>query len=148
MRWFRRRRGSHREQQQTVRELLDQDHPRASVSEGDRITVLPGKVLENIALAMERVDLDINTEISIEEDVVPFDELTALISSMGMGPVLGIWPLFRDGNRPPLRREQDSLAQQREAGAAVHLAFDHLVSYLESGPRVVQAGEVVHGNLF
>ncbi len=91
MRWFRRRRDSHhREQQQTVRELLDQDHPRASVSEGDRITVLPSKVLENIALAMERVDLDINTEISIEEDVVPFDELAALISSMGMGPVLAV----------------------------------------------------------
>jgi len=91
MRWFRRRNGPHRrEQQQEVRELLDQDHPRASVSDGDRITILPGKVFENIALAMERVDLDINTEISFEEDVVPFDELAALIGSMGMGPALAV----------------------------------------------------------
>jgi hypothetical protein len=88
MSWFRRRRSSHHQEQQAVREILDQDHPRASISEGDRMAVVPGKVLENIALAMERVDLDISTEISIEEDVVPFDELAALIGSLRMGPVL------------------------------------------------------------
>jgi hypothetical protein len=49
----------------------------------------------------------------------------------------GIWPLFRDGYG--CRRwlgpggEQDALAEQRESGSPEHLAFDHLVSYLESG---------------
>ena len=37
---------------------------------------------------MERVDLDINTPISIEEDVVSVEELMGLIESMLMGPTL------------------------------------------------------------
>jgi hypothetical protein len=43
-------------------------------------------VLENIREAMERLDLDINTAISIEEDVVTLDELLAMIEHMRMGP--------------------------------------------------------------
>jgi len=36
-----------------------------------------------------------------------------------------------------LRRVQDdAFAEKVKAGAAVHLALDHLVSYLESQPRV------------
>jgi len=47
-------------------------------------------VLDNIALAMERLDIDIDTQISIEEDVVPLDELAALIKGMQMGPLLAV----------------------------------------------------------
>ena len=72
--------------QQAVDELLDWYHPRASVVDGDRMTIDPGKVLDNIALAMERIELDISTPISIEEDVVTFDELASLIATMHLGP--------------------------------------------------------------
>jgi len=41
------------------------------------------------------------------------------------GLVVRIWPVFRDGNGPS-GRQQDSLAEQREAGAAVRLPFEHL----------------------
>ncbi|MGW4116641.1 hypothetical protein ACWEFJ_37685 [Actinosynnema sp. NPDC004786] len=47
-------------------------------------------MLDNIALAMERLDVDIETPISIEEDVVPLDELLVLIQSMAMGPTLAV----------------------------------------------------------
>ena len=39
--------------QQAVSEMLDPYHQRASVSDGDRMLIEPGKVLANIALAME-----------------------------------------------------------------------------------------------
>jgi hypothetical protein len=77
-----------RAQARAASELLDQRHPRASISEGQRILIAPGKVLENIAMAMERVDIDIDTPISIEEDVVPLDELAALVQQLRMGPLL------------------------------------------------------------
>ncbi len=76
--------------QHQVQELLDRYHDRASLSDGDRMVIEPGKVLDNIALAMERVDTDINTPVSIEEDVVSCDEATTLIQSLGMGPTLAI----------------------------------------------------------
>jgi len=49
----------------------------------------PGKVLANIALAMERVDTDINTPISIEDDVAPVDELMSL-AQIGFGASLAV----------------------------------------------------------
>lgn len=52
--------------------------------------IVPGKVLENIAISMERVDVDINTPISIEEDVASVDELMNLIQNLGMGPTLTV----------------------------------------------------------
>ena len=77
-------------QAQAASELLDRYHPRASMSDGDRMVVEPLKVLENIAFAMERVDTDIDTPISVEEDVVPFHELASLIQDLRMGPTLAI----------------------------------------------------------
>jgi hypothetical protein len=50
--------------------------------------IQPGKVLNNITEAMERVDLDINIEVSIEEDVVTADELMNLIQDLRLGPTL------------------------------------------------------------
>jgi hypothetical protein len=73
---------------QEARELLDQYHQRASLRAGDRMVIVPSKVLENIALAMERVDLDINTEICIEEDVVSTDELMNMVDELAMGPTV------------------------------------------------------------
>jgi hypothetical protein len=51
--------------------------------------VEPGKVLANIALAMERVDTDINTSASIEEDVAHVDELMSMVQ-VGLGPALAV----------------------------------------------------------
>lgn len=90
--WWRRwtRRGQEQPAASTsdeARELLDAYHSRASLRDGDRILLNPGQVLENIREAMERLDLDINTAISIEEDVVTLDELLAMIEHMRMGPV-------------------------------------------------------------
>lgn len=75
---------------QAVGELLDQYHPRASISDGDQLLIVPGKVLENIAFAMERVDTDINTEVSIEEDVAPVDELVSMVQNLQLGPTLAV----------------------------------------------------------
>jgi len=75
--------------QQAVSEMLDPYHQRASVSDGDRMLIEPGKVLANIALAMERVDTDINTPVSIEHDVAPVDELMS-IAQIGFGPSLAV----------------------------------------------------------
>ena len=52
--------------------------------------IQPGKVLDNITEAMERVDLDITTEVSIEEDVVAVDELMNLIQNLRLGPTLAV----------------------------------------------------------
>lgn len=72
-------------------ELLDQYHHRASLTDGAGAMVLePSQVLENIALAMERVDTDINTPISIEEDVASFDELGGMTQQLAMGPALAV----------------------------------------------------------
>jgi hypothetical protein len=71
---------------QAVGELLDQYHQRASISDGDQLLIVPGKVLENIAFAMERVDTDIETAVSIEEDVAPVDELVSMVQNLHLGP--------------------------------------------------------------
>jgi hypothetical protein len=73
-----------------ARELLDRDHPRASVHDGGRFVVAPGKVLDNIELAMERVDVDIDTSISIEEDVASFDEIQSMVQAFRQGPLLAV----------------------------------------------------------
>lgn len=78
------------QQRRDVHELLDRDHSRASISDGGRMMVDPGQVLDNIALAMERLDVDIDTPVSIEEDVVSFDELAGLIQSMRLGPTFAV----------------------------------------------------------
>jgi hypothetical protein len=75
---------------QAVDDLMDQYHPRASISDGDQMLILPGKVLENIAFAMERVDIDINTVVSIEEDVAPVDELVSMVQNLQLGPTLAV----------------------------------------------------------
>lgn len=93
--WFRRRRNRNNdaddgEERQQVSELLDQFHPRASMRGGEQMLNAPGKVLENIAFSMERVDTDINTPISIEEDVATVDELLNLVENLRMGPLLAV----------------------------------------------------------
>jgi hypothetical protein len=96
MSWFGRRHRKPREPdpdrqaQQVVGELLDEYHPRASISDGDQIFIEPGKVLANIAFAMERVDTDINTPVSIEEDVAPVDELVTMVQDLRLGPTLAV----------------------------------------------------------
>jgi hypothetical protein len=95
MSWFRWKRGKPREpdpdeQAQHASEFVDQYHRRASLRDGNRMIIQPGKVLNNITEAMERVDLDINTEVSIEEDVVAVDELMSLIQNLRLGPTLAV----------------------------------------------------------
>jgi hypothetical protein len=95
MRWFRRKPSGSgepdvdQETQQAINELLDQYHPRASIDDGDRLVIEPGRVLENIAFAMERIDTDIDTPVSLE-DFVAFDDLAALIQTLQMGPLLAV----------------------------------------------------------
>lgn len=96
MKWFDTRPGTPGEPdpdeqaQQALSELLEQYHPRASISDGDQLIMVPGKVLANIALAMERVDIDITTPVSIEQDVVSIPELMSLIQNLQMGPSLAV----------------------------------------------------------
>ena len=71
-----------------TQELLDPHHHRASVHLGDQFVVDPQQVLANVAMAMERLDLDINTPVSIEDDVATLDELVAVVDHFGKGPVL------------------------------------------------------------
>lgn len=94
MKWFGRRHREPREPdpqtEQAVSELLDRYHPRASISDGGEMLIEPGKVMANIAFAMERVDTDIDTPISIEQDVAPAAELMSLIQDLRLGPVLAL----------------------------------------------------------
>ncbi|WP_439659597.1 hypothetical protein ACSHWB_45740 [Lentzea sp. HUAS TT2] len=71
-----------------AQELLDPHHHRASIHLGDRLVVDPDQVLANVAMAMERLDLDINTPVSIEDDVATLDELVALVGHFDQGPAL------------------------------------------------------------
>ncbi len=71
MTWFRRLTGRNDEPRDEpdpgmteTRELLDPYHQRASLTDGDSAIVVPSEVFDNVALAMERVDFDINTAIS------------------------------------------------------------------------------------
>ena len=91
MRWFGRKTGNAGDPdpgaQQQISEFLDRDHPRSSLEDGDQIIVDPGQVLEKIAMTMERVDVDIDTPVSID-DMVSTDELMVLIGTLHLGPVL------------------------------------------------------------
>ncbi|MGI5506285.1 hypothetical protein [Lentzea sp. CA-135723] len=71
-----------------TRELLDPHHHRASIHVGDRLIVDPDQVLANVAMAMERLDLDTSTPVSIEEDVASLEELVALVDHFAQGPSL------------------------------------------------------------
>ncbi len=82
--------GSTEHTQHTVHELLDRYHDRASMTDGDQVVIDPGQVLDNIAFAMERVDTDIDTPVSIDDDVVPVNELWTLVQGLQMGPTLAI----------------------------------------------------------
>lgn len=75
---------------QAIGQLLDQYHPRASISDGDQLLISPGKVLANIAFVMEGVDTDINTAVSIEEDVTAVDELVSMAQNLQLGPTLAV----------------------------------------------------------
>lgn len=81
------KRGSGKGDGRKVRELLDGYHSRASLVDGDRFMVRPDQVLENITHAMERMDLDINTEVSLE-DVASVDELVVLVQHLRLGHLL------------------------------------------------------------
>lgn len=91
MRWFGRKAGNAAAPDpgahQQVSEFLDRDHPRSSLQDGDQIIVNPGQVLENIAMTMERVDVDINTPVGID-DMVSTDELMVLAGTLRLGPAL------------------------------------------------------------
>jgi hypothetical protein len=90
MKWRRSRRQAADEQlPQAVDELFDPYHQRASISAGDKIIVQPGKALENIEFAMERVDTDIDTTVSIEDFLSP-EEAWALVQDFRMGPTLAV----------------------------------------------------------
>ncbi|MFC7535355.1 hypothetical protein [Actinoplanes sp. GCM10030250] len=94
MKWFGRKRGSddgdqeaRPEDLQAVQEMIDPYHSRASIVDGDRLVLQPGQVLSNVALAMERLDNDINTPISIS-DFVTEDELMGMIKNLRLGALL------------------------------------------------------------
>ncbi len=89
MSWFRRWREREPSREEAGK-LLDSYHPRASMTDGEKLLVNLGKVFDNIRLVMERLDLDINTAISIDEDFVGIQELLAIIESMRMGPMLQV----------------------------------------------------------
>ncbi|RBM17944.1 hypothetical protein DI005_20665 [Prauserella sp. PE36] len=71
-------------------EFINRDHPRASINDGEKILLNPAQVLDNISHAMERLDLDINTPISIEEDVAALTELHTMVLNLMMGPTLAV----------------------------------------------------------
>lgn len=92
MRWFGRKKGPRPGAgmgpgDQLEHELLNPDHHRASAPDGDAMMIAPAKVRSNLTLAIERVDLDIDTAISIDEDVITLDELAAMVH-VGLGGVL------------------------------------------------------------
>jgi hypothetical protein len=90
MKWRRSRREPPDEQLlQAVSEFVDPYHERASIRAGGKIVVQPGKVLENIEFAMERVDTDIDTTVSIEDFASP-EELWTVVQSFRMGPTLAV----------------------------------------------------------
>jgi hypothetical protein len=87
--WFRSRKSRRREEERRVsRELLDVYHDRASVSgPGDELLVAPHKVLANIDHALERLDLDLNAMVAIEDFTSPH-ELMVIVDRLRMGSML------------------------------------------------------------
>ncbi|WP_447002212.1 hypothetical protein ACRAKI_21010 [Saccharothrix isguenensis] len=67
-----------------VREFLDPWHPRASV-ETDRqeqVFVDPERVLDNITLALHRLDVDIDSPPAFEPDTVTVNELAVMLDDL------------------------------------------------------------------
>ncbi|ASR39904.1 hypothetical protein BAY61_31980 (plasmid) [Prauserella marina] len=77
-------------EREVAEEFFNQDHPRASITDDATMLLNPGQVLDNIATAMERVDLDISVEVSIDDDVAPLTELHAMVGNLMMGPTLAV----------------------------------------------------------
>lgn len=75
------------EADQRAGEFIDPYHHRASIVEDGRVMLDASQVLENIAQAMERIDNDINTPVSIEEDVASLEELGSM-TQLHMGSLL------------------------------------------------------------
>lgn len=85
--WFRSRR-RHEQDRRATGELLDDHHDRASATgAGDEFLVAPHKVLANIDLAIERLDLDISAHVAIEDFASP-EELMVIVDRLGMGSML------------------------------------------------------------
>lgn len=64
-----------------VREFLDPWHPRASVETGSagQVVVDPERVLDNITLALHRLDVDIDSPPAFEPDTVTVNELSVML---------------------------------------------------------------------
>ncbi|GAB2763302.1 hypothetical protein GCM10027174_45000 [Salinifilum aidingensis] len=73
---------------EVAREFIDQQHSRASITDGEKVMLNPGQVLDNVTAAMERLDADIDTPVSIEEDVIPARELMLMVDSFHLGSAL------------------------------------------------------------
>lgn len=156
-RWLRRNRTDEPDpNERMAKELMDQYHRRASLADGDRMVIAPGKVLENIAEAMERVDLDIDTAISIEEDVASHDELLMLVERLAMGPALAVHvvnnamrimearypPALVHGPLPPhydLRRISPIEISDHLHGIAVNIFNQRTVSPADLSPDDITA---------
>ncbi|MCE6998323.1 hypothetical protein LZG04_26505 [Saccharothrix sp. S26] len=67
-----------------VREFLDPWHPRASVETGSpvRVYVDPERVLDNITLALHRLDVDLDAPPAFEPDTVTVNELAVMLDDL------------------------------------------------------------------
>lgn len=67
-----------------VREFLDPWHPRASVETDppERVFVDPERVLDNITLALHRLDVDIDAPPAFEPDTVTVNELAVMLDDL------------------------------------------------------------------
>jgi hypothetical protein len=71
-----------------VREFMDRGHQRASVADGDRMMLDPGQVLTNIENTMRRVHADINTHVSVADDLASEKELMVMMGELMMAAPL------------------------------------------------------------
>lgn len=67
-----------------VREFLDPWHPRASVEAGrpEQVVVDPERVLDNITLALHRLDVDTDAPPAFEPDTVTVNELAVMLDDL------------------------------------------------------------------
>jgi hypothetical protein len=70
-----------------VRQFRDLYDERATIIEGDRVVMDPGKVLENIRARMERIDLDPGTPWPLDQ-VMSWEEMAVLFDQLRMGPLV------------------------------------------------------------
>jgi hypothetical protein len=71
-----------------VREFPDRGSRRASIADGGRMMLDPGKVLTNLENTMRRVDADINVHVSIAEDIATEAELMVMMGDLMMASPL------------------------------------------------------------